>query len=44
MFKHAEIALAPSQSVATNDDLDLAIAVHRNTGKLAPDLSCHVSG
>ena len=31
MFKHAEIALAPSQCVATNDDLYLAVAVHGNT-------------
>ena len=44
MFKHAEITLAPSQGFATNDDLDLAIAVHRDTGQLAPDLSYHVSG
>ena len=44
MFKHAEITLAPSQCFATNHDLYLAAAIHRNTGKPAPDLSCDVIG
>ena len=44
MLKYAEVSLAPSQRLAANHDLYLAVAIHRDTGQLAPNLSGNVSG
>ena len=44
MLKDAEVPLASSQRFATNHDLYLAVAVHRDTGQLASDLRCNVPG
>ena len=44
MLKDAEVPLASSQRFEANHDLYLAVAVHRDTGQLARDLSVNVPG
>jgi hypothetical protein len=44
VLKDAEVSLASSQRFAANHDLYLAVAVHRDTGQAARDLSGNVPG
>ena len=44
MLKDAEVPLASPQRFAAKHDLYLAVAVHRDTGQLARDLSGNVPG